>query len=800
MSTGPQRVEETVVVGSGPPPLPPQEFASGSCRVYTTEPGWQVFVDGYPVRDEAGQPMVTPCQITTTAGSHTVSIAQPGRQDRGRIVLFAEATELVFDTIDVPEGDSQLLAAPWLDLPVGQSLPLESLNSPGGEFDPFLSADGLSLWFAAERSEGRGIYTASRPSPLYPFGAPELLRLTSSVDQPASPSIDAAGTMVVYTLPAKGRLRALTRDNPLAPFESPKILVTDDDVNARYEAAQILNEGDRLYFSREVNGVQETRVVFRQNDDEQPFQNVRIVEFPGVLPRLSSDGLRQFLFDGKRLQRARRLDTKEPFAAPEPVAEVELPAYRASGRSRQFHVSDDEQWLFYSDDPSAGGDLWVVRLSNGPAWGVPINARTIEPRAIAAVEPEVMPAEELFMPEEPMEQPELPPDPRSSPLPYVAFHEKLRELAAARDFDAAIELIDEAQADPELRSAAELIAWDQTDLQQLIQFWEDVEQGVFALQPGDKLRFGPTSVEFEKYADGVITAKARTKSVEKRLVELDAATLVTIAEKFVDISQPRQALRPLVFLEYSGDGTSSRREILLKAAAEHGALFVQRLAGRRLELARLELARENISGALRELSDLKTNYPASDAAAQADAVVAELYARTQWRTMGSRRWEQGPLGEYTAASDRSEGSALVSPEPLNDFQLSMEYRTNSPTGQGGVYFKYAGQGRLGTDLLKVQLSNDAGIKPDDFSTGALFGRSSPTRNATKPQGEWNTFELTVIDKRARVVINGQEVLDTAFSLGDNPASGYIALDGVAGGISYRKLILSDQPVAQSRPD
>jgi hypothetical protein len=791
--TGPATVEQAAVVESGPPALAAPVFANGSCRVYTSEPGWNVFVDGSLVRDAQGEPATTPCLVAALAGSHTVTVAMPGKQDRARDVLFADETELVFETENVPDGESALLTAPWLDAPVREPIALSELNSPGREFDPFLSRDGRSIWFAADRAEGRGIYVATRLTPLHPFGAPELLRLTSSVDQPASPSVNAAADAIVYAIPSKGRLRALTRENPLAPFEDPKILLSDDDLETRYPAAQILSAGDRIYFSREASQSQETRVVFRAGGPELNFENVRVVEFPGLHPRLSSDGLRQFLFDGQRVQRARRLKISDPFAAPELVAEVEFAGYRPAAAYRQFFVTDDEQWLVYSDDPAAAADLWIVRLSDGPAWGVPIRGTSIEPRAIAAEE-EMPVEEELFIPEEVPVEEEPPPDPRAQPLPYVAFREELLALMSRRDFDAALELIDAAQGDLALRPASELLGWDQQDLQQVIQFWADVESGVASLQPGDKLRIGSANVEFEKFAEGVITAKARSSTIEKPLVELDAAVLVSLAEKVLDLEQPAEALRPLVFLEYAGDGTSSRRDALLTASGALGAEFQEHIAARELALAEQELARENISAALARLAVLEQSYSTSAAASRADALREALYVRTQWQMRGGRTWRTGPSGEFAADAGRVDNAILISPTMLEDFTLSLEYRTTAANGQGGIHFKYSGEGRLDVDPLKIQLSNDAGVKPDRFSTGALFSRNAPTVNATKPEGEWNTLELTVIGNRLTLHINGQRVLNTSFLLGEHPESGYLALDGIGGGISYRKIILSDQPV------
>ncbi len=788
-----RRVQETILTNVEEPSKPP-EFAVGRCRVYTSEPGWSVFIDGCPVRGEGGRLLETPCVVEALAGSHSVTVARGGRVDQSRQVLFADDAEQVFDTANVPEGESLLLTAPYLDLPVGRAVSLNSLNSTGKEFDPFLGADGRGIVFAADRSEGRGIYTATRPTPLHPFDPPQLLRLTSSSDQAASPSVNGEATMIVYTIPAKGRIRALTRSSPLAEYEQPQILLADDSLEARYPSAQITAEADRIYFAREEQGITETRVAFPTPGQSQPFGGVRLVGFPGEHPRLSHDSLRQYLFDGKTLRRARREAVHLPFLGSEKLCDLELPRYQPSSSHRQFCVSEDEQWLFYCDDPlTPSGDLWMVRLSDGPGWGVPLRGSAIPPRLFTAGA-EMKPAELFFdpppvKPAEPEAPP--PPDPRSLPLPYVVFQQALSEATAARQFTQAMELVQAAEANPDLQPAAELIAWDRQEVEQLLQFWRMVEQAASQLRPGDALRIGSIAVEFEKYEEGIITAKARSQSIDKPLLEFDSATLVSLAERVLDPKNPADMVQAVVFLSHCGDGTSSRRGQLLAAAGNPGVQFTDRVFGRELALCRMEIDRENIGVALERIRAMETKFSNSSARQELAALREALYTRTEWNKTGNRNWQTGPEGEYTADTGRSPGSLLRSPTRVSDFQLLMEYRTTASTGQGGVYFTYSGQGRIDT-VPKVQLSNDAGITRDPYCTGALFGVTAPKVNAAKPMNEWNTFQMTVRGQQLTVVINGQEVLNTTLDVGNRPREGFVALDGAAGGISYRRIILSDR--------
>ncbi len=770
--------------------LPLPDFPTGQCRIDTTQPGFLVFVDGTQVLDQQGEPIRTPCVVIASSGAHTVTIVREGFRDLSRVASFGKSGEIVFDTKLMQSGESLLLNAPYRGVPLGQPIALNSLNSIGNEFDPFVSPDGRAIWFAADRGEGKGIYTATRLTPLHPFDPPTLLRLTSSIDQAASPSLPADGKSVVYAIPSKGRIRALTRSSELAEFSDPKILFADKNLNARLPSAQILASGQRIYFTRQLQGKIETRVIRRQTDPDHPFGKVSIVQFPGHHPVLSSDGLRQFLFDGKTLSRARRTSVTSTFQAPQVLHKLELAGYEHSRGHRQFFVTDDEQWLFYSDDPGGSGDLYQVRLSHGPSWGVPLSGTAAKPRQLAVNEPS-MPKEPEPEPESPTEPAEPEVDPRALPLPYVVYRKRLRELTLQRNFDASLEQVAAAQSNPGMRDAAELIEWDRQDLQQLQQFWNDLLSALGKLSVGDEVRIGIIRGQFVKLENGVLTLKGRTREVEKPLVEIDAASLISMTKSVLNKQNPEHARRIATFLIYANDKSTGRLKDWIKAAGTGGTELVDRLAQRELWIAEQELARGNLARSLQQINLVIKDYRDSPRAAQAEKLLEQLYTRTAWRRTGRRQWMTGPLGEYSAEPGRVEQAALVSPKQYGDFQLTMEYQTTTSTGNGGVFFKYPGSGRFDRNALKVHLAADAGVNPDPYCTGALFAIEAPIKNVAPPVGKWAQFHMRVQGNHLTVTINGRKVLDTEFAENDLPEQGHVALDGISGGIRYRKILLTD---------
>ena len=52
--------------------------------------------------------------------------------------------------------------------------------------------------------------------------------------------------------------------------------------------------------------------------------------------------------------------------------------------------------------------------------------------------------------------------------------------------------------------------------------------------------------------------------------------------------------------------------------------------------------------------------------------------------------------------------------------------------------------------------------------GALYSRVAPQLDATKPAGEWQSYDITFVGRQLQVVLNGKEVLSTI-------------VDGITGG-------------------
>jgi hypothetical protein len=131
---------------------------------------------------------------------------------------------------------------------------------------------------------------------------------------------------------------------------------------------------------------------------------------------------------------------------------------------------------------------------------------------------------------------------------------------------------------------------------------------------------------------------------------------------------------------------------------------------------------------------------------------------------------------------------LVSDPKFWNFKLHAEYRVG-PHSNSGVGLR----GRY-----EVQILEDLGQPANTHGHGALYSRIPPTQNASKPANEWQTMDVTLVENRVTVVLNGVTVIDnkeidglTAMaSDSDEGKPGPIQIQGDHGAVDFRKLTVT----------
>lgn len=769
---------------------------AGLCRVYSAEPGLLVFVDGQPARDEAGQFLRTPCEIAVARGSRNITVSLPEFQDASRVVNVSDLAEVEFPALK-PAAELSIVSAsaPLLELPAGQPFPLAAVNSSGAELDPFLSLDGLTLWFAGERRGGRAIYFAYRPSPWHDFGEPEALLLTRGPSVPAAPTLAADGLTIFYAVPDDSRLWQMTRTDPLAPFEKRETILFSTHEDAVWPSTQILPDALRAYWV-ERRGDRSAGYAAVRKSRDQNFSAPIEYPLPGLIPCLSADGLRQYTYDGSTLSRASRASLSEKFSDPKPLRELMIPGYATGSLRRQFHVTEDEQWMIYCLDPASAPDLYLVHLSETPGRGAVPLGKVIPPKPQATVAD----AAPMTPAENPAEA--TPPAAELSPLPFSVYAREWNRLVGERKYNEAAQLTRRGLDDPALASSAAVLRGDLVVLQDLQRFRKLASDAFSRMSPGTAFTIGTVRVEWLRFEDEILHFRLGMQEKQQPFFDIPAASLVVTVESFADKTD-ENVRAAIGFFQLFDPGTNLAAALKrLEGNAELQRRVVDAVADRRLHEATLEFERGNFPAGFDIVRDVREQFPGSAAEARTREIERGLYSAVAWTNVGNRQWQTDPAeGEFVATPGRVEGAYLKSPRSMRNFDLQFEWKTTGPVGQGGVYFHYPGEGLVFNRAYKIHLGNDFGVAPDNFCTGSLFGREAPEMNAVKPQSEWNTARLVVRGTRARFDLNGKTVLDTLVLDDQIPEEGFVLLDGVTGGIAYRHVLLMEvlSPTAAATP-
>lgn len=155
-----------------------------------------------------------------------------------------------------------------------------------------------------------------------------------------------------------------------------------------------------------------------------------------------------------------------------------------------------------------------------------------------------------------------------------------------------------------------------------------------------------------------------------------------------------------------------------------------------------------------------------------------------------------PEGSRTLVNNpaRPEGRRRVSYGNLRtvgefeDFNLKLE--VNVPKGgNSGIYLR---------GIYEVQISDSYGRPLDSHNMGAIYSRIAPTDNAEKPAGQWQTMDITLVDRHVTVKLNGTTIIDNQPLLGctggalssDEFKPGPIYLQGDHTAVSYRNIVLT----------
>jgi hypothetical protein len=155
-----------------------------------------------------------------------------------------------------------------------------------------------------------------------------------------------------------------------------------------------------------------------------------------------------------------------------------------------------------------------------------------------------------------------------------------------------------------------------------------------------------------------------------------------------------------------------------------------------------------------------------------------------------------PVEDSALNPHRAGHYMLVHTQQWENFALSLDFKISKGCNSGIFIRTFSLTPRPGKDVgfngMEIAIDDTTGAGYHD--TGALYDLVKPARNAMKPAGEWNHFEITSRSNWVEVVLNGELVtqmdgdkfakpnqrpdgtehkFDIAFK--DHPRKGYIGL-------------------------
>ncbi|MFT5130943.1 MAG: hypothetical protein ACI8W8_004576 [Rhodothermales bacterium] len=153
--------------------------------------------------------------------------------------------------------------------------------------------------------------------------------------------------------------------------------------------------------------------------------------------------------------------------------------------------------------------------------------------------------------------------------------------------------------------------------------------------------------------------------------------------------------------------------------------------------------------------------------------------------------QDGLLVNSTTKTDFSPTGAyanLRTVAEFEDFRLHIEFLVEAQRNSG-IYLR---------GMYEAQVVDRDSLMQGIQGVGAIFGRLAPSTNAGRPGGEWQSYDLTLVDRHITVVLNGVTVIDnqpisapTAGAIYTDPASpGPIYLQGDHTTVKYRHIHLA----------
>jgi hypothetical protein len=141
-----------------------------------------------------------------------------------------------------------------------------------------------------------------------------------------------------------------------------------------------------------------------------------------------------------------------------------------------------------------------------------------------------------------------------------------------------------------------------------------------------------------------------------------------------------------------------------------------------------------------------------------------------------------------AVVDPKDNADLLTERTFQDMKVHVEFNVD-PKSNSGVYLR-------GRYEIQIE-AEDPHAGTAAQKCGAVYSRIAPTVNATKPAGEWQTYDIEIVGRQVSVTLNGTKVVEgvvdgiTGGALNpfeDEP--GPLMLQGDHGKVRFRNIVVT----------
>jgi len=149
---------------------------------------------------------------------------------------------------------------------------------------------------------------------------------------------------------------------------------------------------------------------------------------------------------------------------------------------------------------------------------------------------------------------------------------------------------------------------------------------------------------------------------------------------------------------------------------------------------------------------------------------------------------------------------IRSVKQYGDFVLKLDTKVTRGSN-GGIGLRFPPEGDPAYTAMEIQVVDDkvyyGGSARTEQCTGSIYDEIAPSKDATNPVGQWNSWQITARGSRVTIILNGEKIIDADLSretkarqktgpaLAERPLKGHIGFQNLNGNITLRNLMIKE---------